>query len=367
METFDRDFESSNSKLSEEWESYDEENYNKGIQESQNEMALSKEENLHKANDLISKLNDDENMEKSIDSFIFDIKINWDVIDFDSFKKIWDWGTHDVFMSDKSKDFVLKINRWAFKMVREKKKDWGLSDKDYWLINEFMNEKNSKNNSLYRYFGIWNCLYENMRLVKIKYDNEIFECPVVFQKSTDLFSNTDKVDFWTWYINDVNDEIWYKKLNDMLLTDKDVSYSSKNELVNLIPKSKDIFDRIRTNPWFAEKVKEFLVSFKGYYKSEWEIIDLVGKDNVLFYPEWDKWHFKLWSVVKNTTRDEVNKVLLLLETNPEKIDEKSLNHLKNLLACSRFLNCLWIELGLGKIIELNLTTIQIENLNKMKI
>jgi hypothetical protein len=49
--------------------------------------------------------------------------------------------------------------------------------------------------------------------------------------------------------------------------------------------------------------------------------------------------------VKNTTRDEINNVLSLLNANPEEFDknsfdEKSLNHLKNLLACSRFLNCL---------------------------
>lgn len=355
---------------------FDEEDYASKREEIQKETLLEKEWRQPKLNDLMSQLNDDEDIEKSINSFIDDIKINWDIIDFDSFKKIWDWGTHDVFMSDKSKDFVLKINRWAFEMIKKKKENWELSDEDYKLIDKFMEEKNNKNNKMYEYFGIWNCLYENMRLVKIKYDNEIFECPIVFQKNTDLFSNTGKVDFWTWYIKEVNDENWYKKQNDILFkdvnADQDVSdFSIKEELIKVIPKSKDIFDKM-TEPWFVEKVKEFLISFKAYYKSEWEIIDLVGKDNILFYPEWDKWHFKLWSVVKNTTRDEVNKVLWLLNTNPEEFDknsfdEKNLNHLKNLFACSRFLNCLWIELGLGKIIELNLNNSQIENLNKMKV
>ena len=69
-ETFDRGFESNNSKSLEVWQSFDEEGYSKGIEESQKKMAQSKEEDLHEADDLISKLNEKDVNHEKVQEFI---------------------------------------------------------------------------------------------------------------------------------------------------------------------------------------------------------------------------------------------------------------------------------------------------------
>ena len=70
METFDRDFESNDSKLFEEWQSFDEDEYSKGIEESQKKMDLSKEEDSREADDLISKLNEKDVNHEKVQEFI---------------------------------------------------------------------------------------------------------------------------------------------------------------------------------------------------------------------------------------------------------------------------------------------------------
>jgi hypothetical protein len=140
-------------------------------------------------------------------------------------------------------------------------------------------------------------------------------------------------------------------------------------MIEFIPKWEDIFKKIDSDKWFAEKAKDFLIKFKKYYKTEGKFIDLVGEKNVLFYQENNNREYKIWSVIKQDNKDEFTKVLWVLENQPEKIlsDEYFKNILMNGLACTRMLNNLWIKLGIGKIVNISLNEKQIKNLNKIKL
>ena len=133
------------------------------------------------------------------------------------------------------------------------------------------------------------------------------------------------------------------------------------------PKLKEFIDNIYNDKNLKNKVEEFLDKIKNHYENTWEIIDLVGNDNVMFYQEWENRDFKIWSVIKNTWEKELGNVLNTLEKNPEALtrNNPTRKHLNNLLAYTRILNYLWIKLGKWKIINLNLNETQIKNLNAL--
>ncbi len=304
-----------------------------------------------------------------IQNFLNTVKNENGVIDFDEMEKIGKWWTHNVFLSSKSKKFVLKLNRTAYNLAKDNNLNGKLSDTISWRAKQFISGKNSEYNGLYNSFWLWNCLYENMRIEKIKVNNQIIECPIVIQEWTDIFAK-DTVDFWTGYIGNINDEniAKYEKINKSLFG-SDESYSGEKELSDLTPKLSDLFKKLSEDKSFAEKSKDFLLKFKDYYQKEWKFIDFVWEKNILFYQEWKNRNFKLGSVTKDSSSDELTNALSILENSPEKIisDIQLKNTLMNSLTCARMVNSLGIKLGIGKVVDLKLNETQIKNLNKIQV
>ena len=325
--------------------------------------AKSKEENEEKITQLKLQL--------EIESFLDTLKNNNWLINFDSMEQIWHWGTHYVFNPDKSGKFIVKINNTVYNESLKGNKNWILNENSRKMANGFINDRNNKFDALYKSFWVENCLYERLKLVKIQYKGKIVECPIVIQEKSELYKK-EHICFPAQYIERVSnkDKNLYEMLNNILLTNT-LKINKTQEIDNFMSKNntklKEFIDNIYNDKNLKNKVEEFLDKIKNHYENTWEIIDLVGNDNVMFYQEWENRDFKIWSVIKNTWEKELGNVLNTLEKNPEALtrNNPTRKHLNNLLAYTRILNYLWIKLGKWKIINLNLNETQIKNLNAL--
>ncbi len=348
------------------------------------EITASKEADKEKIKSLKLQL--------EIESFIDKLKNNNWIINFDIMEQINHWWTHNVFDPNKSGNFIVKINKTVYNESLKGNKNWQLNENSRKMANDFINDRNKKFDALYKSFWIENCLYERFKLVKIQYQGNVIECPIVTQEKSDLYWK-GPIDFPAKYIESISDEdkTSYEQLNNKLLTnqsniDQKIDLTQQDDALMCKNNTKlqnfinDIMKNENLN--LKNKVEEFLERIKDHYENTWEIIDLVGENNVIFYQEWEKRNFKIWSVIKATWENEVNYTLNLLwsdnqdilrqgiqesqkEKEYNKEARKAINNLNNILAYTRILNYLWIKLGKGKIININLSEKQIKNLNEL--
>ena len=344
------------------------------------EITASKEADKEKVKSLKLQL--------EIESFIDKLKNNNWIINFDIMEQINHWWTHNVFDPNKSGNFIVKINKTAYNESLKENENWQLNENSRKMANDFINDRNKKFDALYKSFWIENCLYERFKLVKIQYQGNVIECPIVIQEKSDLYWK-GPIDFPAKYIESISDEdkTSYEQLNNKLLTnqsniDQKIDLTQQDDALMCKNNTKlqnfinDIMKNENLN--LKNKVEEFLERIKDHYENTWEIIDLVGENNVIFYQEWEKRNFKIWSVIKATWENEVNYTLNLLwsdnqdilrqgiqESQKDKEARKAINNLNNILAYTRILNYLWIKLGKGKIININLSEKQIKNLNEL--
>ncbi len=348
------------------------------------EITASKEADKEKIKSLKLQL--------EIESFIDKLKNNNWIINFDIMEQINHWWTHNVFDPNKSGNFIVKINKTVYNESLKGNKNWQLNENSRKMANDFINDRNKKFDALYKSFWIENCLYERFKLVKIQYQGNVIECPIVIQEKSDLYWK-GPIDFPAKYIESISDEdkTSYEQLNNKLLTnqsniDQKIDLTQQDDALMCKNNTKlqnfinDIMKNENLN--LKNKVEEFLERIKDHYENTWEIIDLVGENNVIFYQEWEKRNFKIWSVIKATWENEVNYTLNLLwsdnqdilrqgiqesqkEKEYNKEARKAINNLNNILAYTRILNYLWIKLGKGKIININLSEKQIKNLNEL--
>lgn len=348
------------------------------------EITASKEADKEKVKSLKLQL--------EIESFIDKLKNNNWIINFDIMEQINHWWTHNVFDPNKSGNFIVKINETVYNESLKGNENWQLNENSRKMANDFINDRNKKFDALYKSFWIENCLYERFKLVKIQYQGNVIECPIVIQEKSDLYWK-GPIDFPAKYIESISDEdkTSYEQLNNKLLTnqsniDQKIDLTQQDDALMCKNNTKlhnfinDIMKNENLN--LKNKVEEFLERIKDHYENTWEIIDLVGENNVIFYQEWEKRNFKIWSVIKATWENEVNYTLNLLwsdnqdilrqgiqesqkEKEYNKEARKAINNLNNILAYTRILNYLWIKLGKGKIININLSEKQIKNLNEL--
>jgi len=307
-------------------------------------------------------------IEKKMDDFLLKIKNGKDFIDFSNFKKIWDWGTHDIYMSNDNR-FVVKINRKVLDIARENNNNGILKSEIKSQANDWIEWYNNWYKSLYENFNTENCLYEKAILQKINIDDNMIECPIIVQEATDLFKK-QTIDFGTEYIQDIKQEDMrnFEVLNTSVLWTKTELFN-ENLLIKFSGKIGNILSLVNKDDKFWYKVRDFLLLFKSFYEKEGKFIDLVGEKNVMFYKENDVWKFKLGSVIKWQSKDNMKDALWMLDRSPEELMENKVlkNDLNNTLTLIRMVNGLWIKLGLGKIIDISLNDNQIKNLNKMKL
>ncbi len=188
---------------------------------------------------------------------------------------------------------------------------------------------------------------------------------VVIKEKSDVFENNDRLDFSFWYIE------WNSKSKDNTDAYNKLNQSTfqtwifdEKAIFCFSEKIKIFFEKIDENPSLKITVIDFLNRFKKYYEETWRFIDLVWQENVLFYKQWESWKFQLGSVIKNENRQRLENVLSLLENNPEKLnlEEQLKSNLKNQLALIRLLNATWMKVWIWKVIDINLTQRQLNNI-----
>ncbi|MEI7513140.1 MAG: hypothetical protein WCJ74_00770 [bacterium] len=313
-----------------------------------------------------------ENKNEQIQSFISELPNKDGFIDFSQFKKIGQGGTHDVYIYPGNTGFVIKLNR----AVLEKTSGLGqgeLSPEMRKMADQFVEGENFKNEQLYKSFGRGHCLSEKVLIQKISIEQDgiikNIEGVISIQEASEIFKDQNKKDFSTTYAEqdssvEINKET-YDKMNRQLLGNE---IFNEGDFLKFNEKLKPIFQLIENDKKFAESIKEFLLRFKDYFEESGRFIDLVGQENVLFSKQNEKWVFKLGSVIKAETKQKMEDALNKLEEDSDifNSDQRLSNQLMNYLALSRLLNATGLKVGIGKIIDMQLTDRQLENLNKLK-
>lgn len=310
---------------------------------------------------------------QSIEHFVNELPRVDGFIDFSQLKKIGHGGTHDVFIYPENENFVVKLNREVLGYIlRRKKEKLDAVAKAY--AEDHVKNMNTENARLYSHFGSDNCLVEDIRISKIRMDGKNIEGPidvmeglVTVQHATTAFHNPTKLDLSTGYTekdpstSQLMEE--YGAMNAGLLGNSDYDEEVFFRFHN---KMDETFKLIDQDNKFAECLRKFVLTFKKYFSETGNFIDLVGEDNVLFYKDGDEWRYKIGSVLKGDTRENLGQALKLLEENTEKLNEESARalriHLLNGVNLMRLLNATGIKLGVGKIFDITLTPTQLNNL-----
>lgn len=311
-----------------------------------------------------------EKNQEQMQTFLSELPSKEGAIDFTQLKKVGKGGTHDVFVFPNNPTFVIKLNRGVLEKVLATGQSIIPPEMRQGAEQHVKNE-NSKYDQLYQYFGEANCLHERMSIQKVK--TEINDKPreietlISIQESSDVFADPDKKDFSTSYaeknLKEETKEI-YRKMNSALMGNGEFN---ENDFLQFNDKLKPIFELMDNDENFKSTMQEFLLRFKEYFSASENFIDLVGEENVLFYQKDGKWAFQLGSVLKAESKQNVMEALKILEENPELLNtghQKS--NLMNGLALTRLLNAVGIKAGIGKIVDIQLTDMQLNNLDKVK-
>ena len=313
-----------------------------------------------------------ENNDSQIHSFISELPNREGYIDFSQLQKVGHGGTHDVFIYPQNPKFVIKLNRGAL----EKALGVGqstLPPEVQKMADQYIEEENGKNEQLYEYFGQKHCLREKAMIQKIRVEKDgnyqEIEGVISIQEASDIFKDPNKKDFSTGYAEQ-NPELGqskeiYDQMNKALLGKGEFD---EKDFLEFNDKLKTIFELVDSDKEFADCMREFLLRFKNYFEDSGKFIDLVGQENALFYKEEGKWKFKLGSVVKEENKEVMAETMQALAENPEGINqnERLRNQLMNQLALIRLLNASGLKIGIGKIVDMELTDEQLENLDKIK-
>jgi hypothetical protein len=309
---------------------------------------------------------------RNIQSFIRELPTREGYIDFGQLQQIGHGGTHDVFIYPQNSKFVIKLNRCALKKALSVGQTT-LPPNIQQMTDQYIEEENSKNEQLYESFGQNHCLRETAMVQKISVERngvpQDIEGVISIQEASDIFKDPTKKEFSTSYTEqdpklERNKET-YDRMNKALLGKE--KFDEKDFLL-FNDKLKSIFELIDSDEEFADCMRGFLLGFKNYFGASGKFIDLVGQENVLFQKKETKWTFKLGSVIKGENKEVMTEAMLALDQNPEAVnqDERLKNQLMNQLAIIRLLNATGLKVGIGKIVDLELTAKQLENLDKIR-
>ncbi|MEA3496156.1 MAG: hypothetical protein U9R42_09000 [Bacteroidota bacterium] len=313
-----------------------------------------------------------ENYDSQIHSFISELPNREGYVDFSQLQKCGHGGTHDVFIYPQNPKFVIKLNRGALEKALSVGQST-LPPEIQKMADQYIEGENNKNEQLYEHFGQKHCLREKAMIQKIRIEKDgnyqDITGVISIQEASDIFKDRNKKDFSTGYTEQdpelgKNKEI-YDRMNKALLGKEEFN---ENDFLEFNDKLKSIFELVDSDKEFADCMRVFLLKFKNYFEASGRFIDLVGQENVLFYKEEGKWTFKLGSVVKVENKEVMTEAMQALAENPEGInqDERLRNQLMNQLALIRLLNASGLKVGIGKIVDIELTDEQLENLDKIK-
>ena len=308
-------------------------------------------------------------------SFISELPNKDGFIDFSQFQRVGHGGTHDVFIYPRNPSFVIKLNRGAL----EKALSVGQSElppEMRRVAEQYTDSANGNNEELYKYFGQQHCLREKASIQKINVEHggviRNIEGIITIQEASDVFKDPTKKDYSTGYaeqnpaqnpaLHEYKEA--YDRMNRALLSNEEFSES---DVLTFNDKLKSIFDLVDQDTDFANSMREFLLRFKKYFEASGKFIDLVGQENIIFHQKNGQWTFQIGSVTKGENKQVMEQALSMLEESPETLNQnqKIKNQLMNQLALIRLLNATGLKVGIGKIIDVQLSEKQFTNIDKI--
>jgi molybdopterin-binding protein len=306
------------------------------------------------------------NLEARFSSFLAQLPKDGDYLDIGQLKKIGEGGSNAIYEYPPNPDFVIRIDKSVLARVVEAGGD-ELSIEAREKVEQYVAKANQSYSDLYAYFGDGHCIKEHFVLGKIStVENGTVESAISVQERSEVFSNLSKISLDSPYLEKGGQVLKSPDdINKALLADGEFD---ERRFLEMYESLKPIFDLIEKDEGFSEQVKDFLNKFKLYFTDKGRFIDLMGKDNLLFYKDGNNWNFKLGSVLKVETRENLEEALRILETSPEDLntDSNRKNNLMNALNLIRMLNAVGLKSGLGKIFDITLSSKQLENLKQVK-
>jgi len=259
-------------------------------------------------------------------------------IDLEDYRIIGRGGTHVVY-EDKSDDsYVLKINKDIFKKSKEYLNlfEKYADSKDQCkieiqqLYKDFVEEQNENYRKLSMHFGEQHCLAIRylIKTVKDPESSQKMDSIVVIQEKSGLFKDDKRISL---------------HCLPAVYGSSPVRSRHGYDTSSL----KQISSLIRTDNDFCLAVRDFIFKFKIFYHKNSILLDLVGKDNVIFNKD-KRWSYQIGSAIKCERKDLIIKGLALKNGNPEMLKTK--RHLKrilnNAIRIKRLINYLERHLGL---------------------
>ncbi len=286
-----------------------------------------------------------------------------DAIDLRQFTELQGGGTHYIYRLNENPGFLLKVM----------KKTIG---NDLKTLGEDLAELTYKYELLYQVFGATRCLVERRFIEHVNVSEQlgaknaivsVVQFDVCFQSEEKFGFNASGVESNEIDINENLSK--YHSMNLGLLSSE--SSTVKFDLEDFLvfeDTFRSIFSMLDKDERLREAMKDFLVRFKIYYKKTDQLMDIRGRDNVLFYKDVSGWKYKVGSVIKHETGDRTRKMLQEISTNPSAVNDSFQNWTLIFYVPSwvRALNATAEKLEMDKIVEnINLSVEDSQNLAKI--
>ena len=269
-------------------------------------------------------------------------------IDLSQLTMIASGGTHNIYKLGKNPKFLLKVMKQTIGNNQE-------------TLTKNLTELRNNYEQLYEVFGSQRCLVEKRFIEQVKkpYQSRQENCIVSVVRFEPAFQNKEKIGFNFGVIE--MDEIRiganiskYHAMNLGLMGTK-VSFEAFN-LENFLifePRFRNIFKLLDEDESLRTAMKDFIIRFKTYYKKTDRFMDLKGKDNVIFYKTKEVWNYKVGSVIKYETGEEMLKMLHEISINPSAVNDsfKSWALIFFVPSWVRGINAISKKLGMDKIID----------------
>ncbi len=267
-------------------------------------------------------------------------------IDLNQLLPLQGGGTHLIYQYDKSPNFILKVMKQTI----------GLKVSS---LNEQLVQLTRDYQRLYSHFSHDNCLVEHRSIQTILSPDLSYSSAIVsvvgfdrcFEAKQQFGFNVEPTELQEVKLQQHADS--YLKMNQMLIcTDKVTEYSANNFLL-FNPQFGPIFEKLESDEGLQAVMRDFLTKYKAFYLDSGQFMDMIGRDNVLFFEQGGKWQYKVGSVIKFENKTLTQKLLKVIKTNPTVINDSFENATGLLYVPSyiRAVNATALKLGMDKIVQ----------------
>ncbi len=286
-----------------------------------------------------------------------------DAIDLRQFTELQGGGTHNIYRLNENSRFLLKV------MKKTIGNDLETLEKD-------LAELTGKYELLYQVFDVTRCLVERRFIEQVYVSEQLASKKTIVSvvQFDDCFQSKEKFGYNISGVEsneiDINENLSkYHSMNLGLLSSEHSTEKFDLEDFLVFEDSfRSIFKMLDEDESLREAMKDFLVRFKIFYKKTDLLMDIRGKDNVLFYKDVSGWKYKIGSVIKHETGDATRKMLQEISTNPSAVNDSFQNWtlIFYVPSWARALNATAKKLEMDKIVEnINLSMKDSQNLAKI--